>query len=379
METQPPNAGYAYGVPPPSAPPAAPVILMQPAAAPAPRKGGAWPVIKVLFLIGLIGGLGVSLLFNFAFFLQLAGGENEEDRIAEQNVPDYAPKGRDKIALIEIEGLLDASAVRTWGLMVDKARRDERVKALVLAVNSPGGEMTAIDDLYVRLQKLHEARKPIVVAMGGMAASGGYYIAMPADEIFAQPTTITGSIGVLMPHYNIAGFLKDHNVKDETFVASGSKNKNAISWTKETTPEGKAMVQGILDDAYERFISVVVKGRPRLAEAAIRVLADGSIYTARQAQASGLIDTIGYLEDAVAKAQALASLTEFRLVRYVRPFSWRSLLSLSARQPTVTIDPNQVFAPRGPQVQYLCTGWEQVLGPPLPLEKGLRNPRCDAP
>jgi len=359
MPDQPTSWGYPYGMPPAGPAPVPTAAAQQQAQAPA-KTSSAWGVIKVLLVIVLLVALGVSGLLNLVLFGAVFGGDSTRGRITEQTLPDYGvPGAREKIAVIEVDGVITQSYVRRWAEMVDKARRDERVKAVVLSVDSPGGGMTDADELHLRVRKLQEANKPIVVSMGGMATSGAYYISMPATEILAQPTTITGSIGVMMPHINVAEFIERHGVKDETMVAQGSHKKYAVSWTRDITPEGRQMIQTILDDAYERFISVVVKGRPNLTEPRVRALADGSIYTANQAKQSGLVDRIGYLEDAIARAQTHAGLTRFKVVRYVyvEPFSLGSLLGLKSAPPTVLIDPSRLLAPDGPQVLYLWPGW----------------------
>lgn len=370
MSDQPTLPGaYPYGPPPPPGPAATPVGPAQVIAQPIRRPASAWRVVKTIFFILVVLGLGLSLLLNLALLGLMAVGGREGDRIVEERLPDYDPAGvRDLIALIEVEGVIESGRASTWGRMIDRARRDQRVKAVVLYVNSPGGGMSASDELHARLAKLRQAGKPIVVQMGGVAASGAYYIAMPATEIVAEPTTLTGSIGVLMPHYNIAELLNRYGVKDETFVASGSDQKNAISWTRPTTPEGQQMVQGILDDAYERFIAIVLAGRTALNETQVRRLASGRVYTAQQAQAEGLVDRIGYLDDAIDRARTHAGLTRFRVVRYVRPFSWRSLLLSRAGAPQLTIDPGRLPTPEGPPVLYLWTGWSAAEAGP----EGLR-------
>jgi len=367
MPDQPTNWGHPYASPPPGPPQAGPApvtVVPVPASQPAaPRKSTAWSVIKVLFVIGLGVALLVSVVLNL-LLLAAVGSDSTSARITEQTMPDLGVAGaREKIAVIPIDGVIEPGSVERWGQMVDRARRETRVKAVVLAVNSPGGGMTAADDLHRRVLKLQGEGKPIVVSMGGIATSGAYYISMPAAEILAQPTTITGSIGVMMPHINIAELMKKHGVKDETFVAQGSHKKYSISWTKETTPEGRQMIQAILDDAYERFIEVVTTGRSNLSEVRVRALADGSVYTASQAKQSGLIDRIGYLEDAVARAKTLAGLTRVKVVRYryIEPFSLRSLLGIESRPTTVTIDPGRLLAPKGPQVLYLWPGWSETV------------------
>jgi len=368
-QTTPPGA-YPYGPPPQqaqAAPP--PVVQAQPVAAAARRPSTAWKVIKVLFVIFLVVGLGVSVLVNLVLMGVVAAAGAEGSTIQENTLVDLGESGaRDRFAVIDINGVMDGNSAVGWAEMVDKARRDDRVKAVVLVINSPGGAMNSADALYMSLKKLRDSGKPIVVSMGSVAASGGYYAAMAADEIVAEPTTITGSIGVMMPHINISEFLGKHGITDETFVATGSDKKYTVSWTKKTEPAGRKMIQTILDDAYERFLEIVKTGRSMSDEKA-RTLADGSIYTATQAKDSGLIDHIGYLEDAVDRAEAISGVTTYRVVRYVRPFSWRNLFMMQAQGRALTVDPGRILAPRQSDVLYLWPGMNPSLtGIPVKAE-----------
>lgn len=362
MEGPQTGAGYPYAPPPLATPVEHAVASALPAGRPA---GTGWRVVRAFIIVSLVLLLGVSVLLNVTLVGLIFGSATSMERITEETMPEYgSPGAREKIAVIQVEGALLPYTVTTWCRMVDKARLDERVKAVVLVVNSPGGGMTSADLLYHSLLKLRGAnpKKPLVVSMADVAASGGVYIAMPANEILAQPTTITGSIGVMMPHINIAGLLERYGVRDETFVATDAHNKNSVSWTKETTPEGRKMVQTILDDAYDRFVSVVIAGRPRLTAAQVRAFSDGSVLTAKDAKEKGLIDDLGYFEDAVKRAGALAGLTQFRLVRYAyaEPFSLRSLIGLESGRPTFMLDPAALLAPKGPPVLYLWPGWDRA-------------------
>ena len=330
---------------------------------PEPRRTGtAWAVVKVLLLAGLLLMLAVSVGLNILLLSAAVGGGADGGRVSETTISDLGtPGARERVAVIDISGVIDARNVERWSAMLARARRDRRVRAVVLAVNSPGGAMSAADRLYRQVQKLCEGGKTVVVSMGALATSGGYYISMPAQEILAAPTTITGSIGVMMPHINVSEFLEKHGVKDETFVARGSHKKYAVSWTRRTTPEGRQMIQAILDDAYERFVKVVVKGRTNLTENQVRSLADGSVYTAAHALESGLVDGIGYLEDAVARAVNLASLAQARVVRYTyhEPFSLRGLIGIEARPAVISVDPTRLPLAEPPEVLYLWPGWSE--------------------
>jgi protease-4 len=184
------------------------------------------------------------------------------------------------------------------------------------------------DEIFHRLSTVVKKRDlPVVVSMGSIAASGGYYVAMSnggrEDVIFAEPATLTGSIGVIIPHYDFSKALRKFDVTDDS-ITSGPL-KEMLSPTKERDPElaerERKVLQSLVDDMFARFKEVVREGRPKLDEAAVDAVATGQVFTARQAQAAGLVDRIGFLEDAVDRAVELAGLTKdtARVVRYIRP------------------------------------------------------------
>jgi protease-4 len=205
---------------------------------------------------------------------------------------------------------------------------DEAVKAIVLRVDSPGGTVSGSDEIHHRLADLAGKRKlPVVVSMGGIAASGGYYVAMAnggrEDVIFAEPATLTGSIGVIIPHFDLSQAIKRFDIRDDS-IASGPL-KEMLSPTKERPPEmaerERKLLQALVDDMFVRFKEIVRAGRPKLDAEAVDKVATGQIFTATQAKEAGLVDRIGFLEDAVARAVELAGLTAetARAVKYTKP------------------------------------------------------------
>ncbi|MFM8707046.1 MAG: S49 family peptidase [Planctomycetia bacterium] len=184
------------------------------------------------------------------------------------------------------------------------------------------------DELHYRLAELAKDRDlPVVVSMGGIAASGGYYVAMANggrdDVIFAEPATLTGSIGVIIPHFDVSKFLKKFDIEDDS-IASGPL-KQMLSPTKDRTPElaerERKVLQSLVDEMFARFKQIVKQGRPKLDDEKLASVATGQIFTAQQAVDAGLVDRIGFLEDAVARAVELAGLTKdtARVVRYSKP------------------------------------------------------------
>jgi protease-4 len=204
---------------------------------------------------------------------------------------------------------------------IQRAADDFDAKAIVLAVNSPGGGVVASDEIYHALQGVD---KPVVVSMGDTAASGGYYISMAADWIVANPNTLTGSIGVIT-QFAVADELLDEWGIEFVTIKSGPL-KDTGSPFRDMTPEEQARWQALVDEVFAGFVQVVAEGR-HMDEAQVRQLADGSVYTGRQALELGLIDALGYEEDAIAQAAELGGIEgEPRVIRYTRQPSLYELL-----------------------------------------------------
>jgi protease-4 len=202
-------------------------------------------------------------------------------------------------------------------------RNDDDVVAVVARIDSPGGTVTGSDYLYHHLQELVDDRKlPLVVSMGSVCASGGYYTAMAvgnqADAIFAEPTTWTGSIGVIIPHIDFSGTLGTFGIKDDS-IASGPL-KQMGSPTRRMTDEERTLLQALVDDSFRGFKQVVMNGRPKFKDepSALDAVATGQIFTANQALEHGLVDKIGFVEDAIARAAELARVEpdSVRCVKY---------------------------------------------------------------
>lgn len=254
-----------------------------------------------------------------------------------------AESGVDKVAVIAVRGVIlegDGSVKR----QIDRVRADRAVKAIVLRVDSPGGTVTASDYLLHHLQRLRKERDlPLVVSMGSIATSGGYYLSMAVGDqqgaIFAEPTTTTGSIGVLVPHYDVSGLLSRFDIVDDS-IASHPR-KLLLSMTRPMSPDDRQVIEQYVGEAFERFKAIVKSGRPALRQAnpdqalrdpqSERDLATGEIFTAVQAQQYGLIDEIGFVEDAIERAMELAGLDakRVRVVEYQAPLSLSSLMGVA--------------------------------------------------
>ena len=236
-------------------------------------------------------------------------------------------QGSDKVLLIDISGPLTTS--KDSGIFSEpslparlkeelmKAEKDDHIKAIILRINTPGGTVTSSDILYHELQKFKQKRKvPIIASIMDIGTSGGYYVAMASDYIFAHPSTITGSIGVIMLTLNGQGLLEKIGIEPMAIV-SGPK-KSMGSPFRAMKEEERVIFQDVIDRLYARFLTVVEEGRPHLTKSKINQLADGRIFTADIAKTEGLIDEIGYLDDAIERAKKSAQLDEAQVVTYTR-------------------------------------------------------------
>lgn len=225
--------------------------------------------------------------------------------------------------IMEESGYTNSFSGKDFLSKLDQILEDESAKAVVLRVNSPGGGVVVSDEIHDKIVELQENGKIVTVSMGSMAASGGYYISAPADYIYANPATMTGSLGVVVRLSNYRE-LAEKIGYDEYVIKSGEM-KDIGNPLQEMTEEEKAVYQGIVDESYQRFVQVIVEGRD-LSRENVLEMADGRIYSGEQAKELDLIDDFGSLEDATDKAMELADLSQARVVRYDTGFSLPQLL-----------------------------------------------------
>ncbi|HUU83443.1 MAG TPA: signal peptide peptidase SppA [Phycisphaerae bacterium] len=256
----------------------------------------------------------------------------------------------DRVVVIDVEGLLlNAPAPELLGEgehavsllleQLDKARRDKRVKGVVLRINSPGGTVTASELMHEEITRFRkDTGKPVVAVLMDVAASGGYYVACACDEIIAQKSTVTGSIGVIMQMFDLTGTMAKLGITGNA-ITSGP-NKAAGSPFARLTDDQRAIFQDIVDYLYDEFVAVVAAGRPDLDEAQVRELADGRVYTAAQALDHKLIDRLGTMRDAIASAKTRSGAGKVRLVRYHRPLGY--VATYHAAAPTRPGDINLI-------------------------------------
>lgn len=208
----------------------------------------------------------------------------------------------EKVAVIEVYGVIESSDEIIAQLK--DFRDDDAVKAIVLRIDSPGGGVAPSQEIHEEVVKT-VAVKPVVVSMGSVAASGGYYIAAPARRIFANPGTITGSIGAIMEFTNFQLLLEKIGLRNQ--VVKSGRHKDIGSPIRPMSVEDRRILQSMIDDVHEQFIDAVAAGR-KLEIARVRNLADGRIFSGKQAQAAGLVDTLGNLQDAIASAAELGGI-----------------------------------------------------------------------
>ena len=248
--------------------------------------------------------------------------------------------GKEKIAVVSLDGVIqDTGGVSTFlsdgynhqFFMNQLAgiHEDSSVKGVVLKVNTPGGGVVESADIYDAIREIQSDREiPVYVSMGGMAASGGYYVSAPADKIFVNRETITGSIGVIMESMNYAKLAEKHGIEFNT-IKTGPY-KDIMSGSREMTDEERDMLQEMINDSYERFVDIIVDGR-NMTEAEVKKVADGRILNGRQAIEAGLADEYGKAEDVIAAMQSDFELENATVFEYTMTESLSSLFGLKAK------------------------------------------------
>jgi protease-4 len=272
-----------------------------------------------------------------------------EDELTETVVVDDGRSGGSKVALIEMSGLIvDAGGgssivgrrenpVAAFTEALAKAKDDPKVRSVVLRINSPGGTVTATDVMYRELKRFRaESQKPVVVLMADVAASGGYYLACGGDEIIAHPTTVTGSIGVIMQLISISDGLQRIGIHAEA-ITSGP-NKAIGSPLAPLSSEHREIFQGMVDDFFGGFRAVVVANRSGLRAEDIPMVTDGRVVTGQRAAEIGLVDSTGDLHDAFTAAKKRAGIEQARLVRYHRPVDYVGSAYGAAPSPAAEIN-----------------------------------------
>ena len=266
------------------------------------RKRTVWTALALLGLL-VVAVIGVSLLISMTLDSGWLGGE--------------------KVGVIRIEGVITDSRETIEELR--RFRDNPSIKAVVLRIDSPGGGVVPSQEIHAELLKARkDGRLKVVASMGNLAASGGYYIAVATDKIVANPGTLTGSIGVIMELANVQGLLEKVGV--QSVVIKSGRYKDLASPFRAMSAEDRALLQSVLDDVHDQFIRAVATGRAMKVEQ-VRDLADGRIFTGRQARTAKLVDELGDLQDSIKLAARLVGIEgEPRVVEPRKRFSFRDLL-----------------------------------------------------
>jgi protease-4 len=306
--------------------------------------------------ISLVVILAVSLLLNFVFIvanaassasnLVASGPPKFEEAVVAEAKPAKGAKATDgKIALIHLRGIITAAEPGALGetmvddlkLQLEQAVDDPKIKAIVLAIDSPGGEVTASDVIYNAVRKARdEGKKPVVVYMGSVAASGGYYVACGGSHLIAHETTFTGSIGVIMQGINYEQLFGKVGLQMMTFKSG--KFKDILSGSRPMTDEEKEYIQGLVMQTYDKFVGIVAKER-KLPEDKLRNgIADGRVVSGKDALAAKLVNQLGSEEDAYAKAMELGGAPGAAIIRYESPFRFGRLFRLLGQSEKTKIE-----------------------------------------
>lgn len=233
-----------------------------------------------------------------------------------------------KVAVVEVYGVIAFKEAERVIKVLHHVRDSSSYKALVLRVNSPGGEVTASDLIYHAVNEVKQAGKPVVVMMESLAASGGYYISANADKIIANPTTLTGSIGVIMAGVNCAEGMGKIGLKPQVYTSGAFKDM--LSPMREPTNEENIYIQSMVDQSYERFVNIVTEGRKLTKEQLMASHAiDGRVLSGTDAVAKGLVDSLGYFQDAVAEAKRLGNCAEAQVIRVSGQSSWDEFFEMA--------------------------------------------------
>ena len=315
---------------------------------PAPRR--TWLIL-----------LMASVFMNFLLLVAI-GSMQTVELGPEEKFHSGDESASDKIARVNVDFTIMPPYTDRIMEILDTVEEQDDVKGILLVVNSPGGLVSDSHDIYHRLKEISES-KPVWVYMKGLAASGGYYVSMgagPQGKIYADPTTWTGSIGVIMPRYDVSELASKIGVASDS-LATGPL-KDTLNPLKPMTEREREVWNAILDESFDRFLTIIDENRDNLDMDQVRELATGQVYTATQALENGLIDEIGYEEDVVDGLKSHLGLTRVRVVDYETPKSFvEELLGVQSRAAAAAEDPLTRLLDAGvPRAMYIF-GWHPGL------------------
>lgn len=307
------------------------------------------------------------LVASFALDVSMKGFLSSADLFEQEWNETIVDVGSDvgSIVIVELNGVIeDLGSQNIWSTsgydhgrflrQLDHAAEDPLVHGIILRVNTPGGGVVESAEIYEKIVQIQEQyNKPVFVSMGNMAASGGYYISAPATKIVASPQTITGSIGVIMEQINVAGLAEKYGVKINT-IKSGPY-KDILSPTREMTDEEREILQRLIDESYEEFVRIIAEGRKMPIEE-VRALADGRIYSGKQALELNLVDALGNLDDTIAMMKEHLG-KDYDVIQYETSIGWTQLLTMSLKKQwtdhELSILERLLSYDRSPTLKYL--------------------------
>ena len=372
-EQAPPSAppGEPAGMTPPPPPvvSSAPPVITPPPLAPRPRAGRGWMLLSIALMVLLAAICLRFVAHSFLAVLSSARGGSSRHNL--QEVVEEEADSNNKILVIDIDGIISGDIIDGTGHnmvaaikeRLKMAALDSDVKAVLLKVDSPGGEVLAADDIAREIAAFQkDTLKPVIATMGSMAASGGYYISAPCRWIVANELTITGSIGVIMHGWNYRALMDKVGIKPQVYKSG--KFKDMLSGEKspeEILPEENTMVQSLIDQTYARFTNVVATGRAAAQKMNMSKgqplarnwpqYADGRILSGRDAQQYGFVDELGNFDTAVERAKLMTGISSASLIRYQQPFELSNLLRFFAKS-----DAKNLKIEFGPELPKLRMG-----------------------
>jgi protease-4 len=350
------NTGGPRYYPPPPPPP------------PKRRSGLLW-VMATAVLAPIVSAL--AFLFIVGVIIGALSGTNAPTDAGVDDNPVLREvwscgKGTVKVARIALNGVLirqeegglfgNSDPIATALRHIRAATVDDTISGIILEIDSPGGGITACDMIYEALLQFKKSAdgRVVVAIFGDVAASGGYYVAASADRIIAHPTTVTGSIGVIISALNVKGFGEKYGVKMET-IKSGA-NKDLLNPFGTMTEEQRVILQQVVDEMHERFVQLIADGRPDMTIDDVRAIADGRIMTANRAKDAGLVDEVGYWNDALSQTRELLGVTGLKVVRYEDELSLSSLLRVSSGRAPVGLSLSTILDLARLRAMYLWQG-----------------------
>jgi protease IV len=317
------------------------IVVQQPR-----RRFGTWLLLLVLV---------ISIIFNVMLFSWYHTYFSYGDVTEKFHSGD--PLVADRIALITVEGTIMPPFTGHVLKAIEQASKDDNVKGVVLVVDSPGGLVADSNEIYHALRKLDtDKHKPVNVCMKRLAASGGYYVSMgagPDGVIFAEPTCWTGSIGVILPHYDISKLAETVGVKEDSLKTG--PYKDTLSFFRPVSDTDKKLWMEVLDETLDRFLEVIAGSRKGLDQKKIREMATGQVFTAKQAKDRKLIDQIGFLDDAIKSLKERLHLQNVRVVTYETSSTFLERLVTSSESARPEARWQALLETTVPRAYYLFT------------------------